>query len=529
MSKKFTKGGQTYIFDEDISPEEAKSRIAAGAEPASIGKRFLQGFEEINRPVQNLAIAAGRGYTAGLSDRALELASLLGDRLKGGEKSFEDVREDVAADLAERNETPGTGLAEIGALALPGSVFGRAFKGLTLGGKALSKAPFVSKLLSSFKGARPAAELLGRGVRGGGATALHTALTPENEDVGLSANIGGAVDALLPPTLKAGGALVRGGIGLAKSVPRLMRGTPVLEGVSDVFAEKLGKRAVERGVGRLGAERPTAAGSLSKKGMGEIGSAESEAYEAVKGPVFEKFGGKEVSPEQLRKAFFGHLEKRGLTDSKGNIVKEKFDLIFNPQARSLAESIAERLSNIRKNPTLKELSNIVDDIGEIAQFDKGSRSAKNLTFGRLYSEARDNMLDAVESLAGGETKESLRAARSRISEVLGVTKGRAPLGEVLKGAPEEAVRKVSRMEPSEIEKLFKTLPGARAEVRRLVVSDIATSATDPVSGQLSKKAFVKALSKYDPEVLDMVEEGEPSDHSNRRARGSNGFLNLNVP
>src|SRR3990167_5199933 len=396
-------------------------------------------------------------------------------------------------------ELPG-GAITSGALELLPSLI--PFTGAVKGMQAL---PFIgSKAFSAAKGVLPfiLRNVINPSVRGASITAGAAAADPDMELTSKTAGIGAAFEAA-PPLI---GKSAKGTWGLFKNIVNKPLGvrnfTDLFNFIKNFRGERFGKGIEEFGE-KAGVKSTEVAGREFQEGTKGILKEAGESYQNFMKPIREKFGNNKVSAERLRKAYVDKLDEFGLIDEKGNILEDSLELIFEPDVRSTFKKLTEQVQKLRSNPTFSELEQITTKIGKIAQFNKGTRKDKDLMFGKLFNESRENLLGEAENFVGVEGKEAIRNARASISRQLKVAEGE--LGELGKLRPEHAVERASTTGKldlsSVVDEALEANKAFKEPLKKIVIADIMRTTNDT-------KTLRKALDLYKETLPKLLSQEE---------------------
>ena len=509
--------------------EKIAGILSGGAKDAA----EMEGMaKSVGRGVEGGARAVARGVSGRLSSQGMDVGNYLLNKLTGKGKKLEDVRgerREYEKGLAE--DIPGgemtTAGLELAAGLTPWGVPAKLF-GLTskipllkkaaervpgLIGKVAKKVPDINKALESrgffntiFKAAPSAAV---RGAVTGGALTL---ADPDMEG-GSGTGMGAAIDPALMMAGRSGAAVGR----VAKRVPGLigkfMKRLPeMIPMVGDeIKSDRLAKfsSGVEEIAG--GPKAREVAGREVAGGFGKTKQQASEEYENFMEPFRSKFNNEKVSLERLRKGYVEKLREEGLIDPKGNLLDDSMELLFEPDARPTFKKLTQQLMAINKNTTFAELEDITQRIGKLAKFNKGSRPEKDKVFGGLFREARETLLDAVEDLAGPQSKEAVRQARQKISKNIKVFEGAGgrggEIGDLLELRPEEIVEKAASRGSLDLPSVVNEALEANLEnlqpIKQAVIANIKLNASDPKKLQKALATYKDVLPKLlNPEEMD---------------------------
>jgi hypothetical protein len=257
-------------------------------------------------------------------------------------------------------------------------------------------------------------------------------------------------------------------------------------------AGKQGAVETAGGIGGLG--NKSSVGQNLQDAVGATSKKVLDNYKKVVDPIIERNGNASISPEIIRKKIVGTLKIFGI-DGKDQAAwkRELKNGIFGEEeARALGKLITYS-EKIVQNPTLKELRRLERAIGSSANFGGKDITPENKIFQDVWHSARDNVLDAVQSLAGPEKAKGVDAARRTFFEKNEALK---TLKDLTRFQPEQVIGS-KKMSGSYLVDAIKKNPEIKDSVRDAVLKDIISKSRTPVQ-------FTNAINKYERESLKKI-------------------------
>lgn len=244
-------------------------------------------------------------------------------------------------------------------------------------------------------------------------------------------------------------------------------------------------------------------GEAVETGLKTARGALSESYRKTVEPVLERHGNKTISVEGFRKHVTNLFKKKGLIDERGNILEEKFSEYAKYRAKGpLYQQLRVYIEQLRKNPTLSQMDDIVDDLQARANFGSKVRTAEEKIYGKMSKLANEDLMSGIKEVGGPEGLKAIESATKQFA------------GKV--GAIEEGMTKVRpgvswvrNMRPKDFGIVYNELDNATREVvKGGVINDIFARSTNPASGEISISTFLKSIDSYDDTLKLMFDKSE---------------------
>lgn len=419
-----------YVMDKSIDAMRDKSGLGTGLR--EYASAATAGLIE--------PVAAGVSAAA---EEPLQWAGVLPERSIG--ESYRDYRQKGREDVqALREANPNAAL--VGTMAgvmSPGAAFSRIYKGLGGLGKGMK--------LMKGKEANALRRIVEESIRAGTANTVYQQLDPDArrgfdkiaEEFGLGAAFGAggsvlghyggkatrflkesATEGKMGPSLQK---LARGKLGWMKSTEqakmtqghkaKVAEDKEVFRQMKDAAKEAKvqEKQASLEHVQGLKAADDITVGQNLDDAVKQYELSFGKDLQTISGKVMRRHGMKKVGVDKSRKAINSMLKKEGVMDRKGNILRDEIDNIYHPERKKFYTELADLSERLVKNPSLQTLNRTKQAIQDFAEFGKFDRSQWQKLYGKLSHSVKENLDDAIETLAGKEGK-SFKAARAKYAE-----------------------------------------------------------------------------------------------------------------
>lgn len=287
---------------------------------------------------------------------------------------------------------------------------------------------------------------------------------------------------------------------LSEKLPKDSYGRDVQSLKAD-FAEQEGARRsayqkaledAETGVKGLPQSDASASGAALEAAVKKAHTDLNADYQAKTAPIVKANLNQRSYPEPLRKQIVDILDQNGLIDEKGNILRDDINNVVSPQRKAFLGQLADISESLTKSPTIKRLSQVTQDLQDLANFGASERTPQEKMFGSLSHTSKEALLDSLEKYAGPENVATLREARANyaatrpvLDELSSATSNKYG-SQIVKGAksglPPELLQSAGKM------------PQLSGPLGDVVVNNIVQSASSPA-------ALTKAIDSYGRENL----------------------------
>ncbi len=265
-------------------------------------------------------------------------------------------------------------------------------------------------------------------------------------------------------------------------------------------AEKLATKqaqenAVETARGKVKA-LPEIGGVSDARGAGEsfinatdeLDAQLAKDVSAAAKPVLAKYGTSKIPVKSARAVVTEALKGQDLLDAKGYVDNDAIKSIAAPQRKAFAEKLGDLSFTLQKNPTVKEMKSLLEDVAEYANFEGKDRTRYERTFGKLYNSMKDAFYDGLQNVADPAEAKALIAARTNYSQTRPsidiarkLTKG---------GTPEVAVERARNvLKGSSIDAVLKSTPTLKVPIQQVILADLSRASDNA-------KSFSKVIDKY---------------------------------
>lgn len=205
-------------------------------------------------------------------------------------------------------------------------------------------------------------------------------------------------------------------------------------------------------------------------------------------PVLEKYGTAKLPIEKSRNVINEALKGQDLLDATGNVSDDAINLIDAPQRKTFANKLRDLSFSMRKNPTVKSVKSMLEDVAEYANFDGKDRTKYERTFGKLYNSLKESFYDGLQSVAKPEEAKAMIESRVKYSQ----TRPAIDIAKKLTkgGTPEVAVERARNLlKGSTIDAVLGKTPELKEPIQQVVLADLSRASDNA-------KTFSKAIDKY---------------------------------